>query len=1022
MATTVQETPEDWKDLEPGLHARALAGAGVLAALLATPARTRQPGPRPRDFASLLRSHLDRQALTESPLLEWALPVDQNRRPLPWLPLPGALAHVWQQAVEARDARFRNRIVTRGDGYGIPGPAPTGFRLELPPEFEELVAATGALVNEHTGIESLASLVPGRPSRLEWNWPLRFRLLVAPRHASRLTKPLREYLLTGRNWLPAQVEVLADDDSDTQADFALVFAATLSDVQAYLRDARAAPHADCLVLFTATHPAPGNAGMDAVQMPSPRRRASGVVLQAGMPPDDNRTYWWLTEFIRELSHSLTVDVAAMRAASRVSVDPPVMRLSRALLTHAHVSRRQGLLQSQLKRLDPQQEVSIPDTARRMLQLPSTVTIQRLTEAFQARVTPFDFDSEGSGASAVSGVETALRSLHASLAPPPAPLPRRGARGAGALGFGAGPDAGAAEAPRVLVERRPRPSSGPRFLQAQLRAFSLDGDVVTRFKALAPRSYCLIRVRIGAEDRAWPRFSRTAFPTDQLPPTASGWLLQVHVFTNASEPPQSTTLFLPAEGDSAACEFRCRVGEESAPFRARIVVSYGNRVLQSAWLEEPVMEESGSARGQRARGIEVVVRPSLDGLDGRSQFGAFMVLNDSLTQGPGVAIASGPMAVLRTPQGLPDTIAFIDGELSKIGDEPQKYAAGLESKAVARMLRSIAQYGREMYEAIVLDQEVDDRLRYADRVQVVAAQASSRLPIEFFYDLPSPGPEAPLCPGAARCLTDPLKSDSLPCNELCPPSAKGKQLVCPRGFWGLRKVIEWHRHGGQKKVHEGDFRLQSEPDANRPGIAAFRSVLFAHSDQVDAYNPQASADVLAALKKAAGTTNTASDWDAWRAGINDFSPPLLVVLPHNVASSNGLPELTIGPGTQAQHRLLLGQIDGEVVNGPKTVPGAIVMLLGCETGAPRTAYLDYVAKFRRYGASIILSTGSIVLGRHISPICVQLVEGLRAAVADGPAPLGEVMLRLRRSALAAGFPVVLALNASGDADWLIEHGT
>lgn len=1014
MATTVHESPEDWKDLKPGPRARALAGAGVLAALLATPARTPPSGARPRDFASLLRDYLDRQALTESPLLEWALPVDRNRRPLPWLPLPGALAHVWQQALEARDAKFRNRIVTRGDGYDIPGPAPTGFRLELPPEFEELGAATRALVNAHTNIESLASLVPGRPSRLEWNWPLRFRLLVAPRHAPGLLDPLREYLLSGRNWLPAQVEVLADDDDDTRADIALVFSATPSDAQAYLRDA--VPHADCLVLLTATRPGSGDAGMDEapVQVPSPRRTASGVLLQAGMLPDDNQTFLWLTEFIRELSHALTVDVAAMRAASRVNVDPPRMRLSRALLTHAHVSRRQGLLQSQLKRLDPLQVISIPDAASRMLQLPPTVTIQRLTEAFQARVTPFDFDSEGSGASAVSGVETALRSLPASPAPP-APLPRGSARSAGSLGFGA-------EAPRVLVERRPHPASGPRFLQAQLRSFSPDGDVLTRFKALAPRSYCLIRVRIGAEDLTWPRFSRTAFPTDQLPPTSSGWLLQVHVFTNAGEPPQSTTLFLPAEGDSAACEFRCRVGDESGPFRARVVVAYGNRVLQSAWLEEPVMGESGRARGRRARGIEVVVRPTLDGLDARSQFGAFMVLNDSLTQGPGVAIASGPMAVLRTPQGLSNTIAFIDGELSKIGDEPQKYAAGLESKAVARILRSMAQYGREMYEAIVLDQEVDDRLRAADRVQVVAAQASSRLPIEFFYDLPSPGPEAPLCPGAAKCLTGPADWASLPCNDLCPPAATGKQLVCPRGFWGLRKVIEWHRHGGQNKVHEGDFLLQSEPDANRPGIAAFRSVLFAHSDQVDAYNPQASADVLAALKKASGTTNTASDWDAWRAGINDFSPLLLVVLPHNVASSNGLPELTIGPGTQAHHRLLLGQIDDEVVKGPKTIPGAIVMLLGCETGAPRTAYLDYVAKFRRYGASIILSTGSIVLGRHISPICVQLVEGLRAAVADGPAPLGEVMLRLRRSALAAGFPVVLALNASGDADWLIEHGT
>ena len=42
-----------------------------------------------------------------------------------------------------------------------------------------------------------------------------------------------------------------------------------------------------------------------------------------------------------------------------------------------------------------------------------------------------------------------------------------------------------------------------------------------------------------------------------------------------------------------------------------------------------------------------------------------------------------------------------------------------------------------------------------------------------------------------------------------------------------------------------------------------------------------------------------------------------------------------------------------------------------------------------------------------------------AVASGATPLGKVMLQLRRRVLAEGFPIVLALSAAGDADWLIE---
>jgi len=189
--------------------------------------------------------------------------------------------------------------------------------------------------------------------------------------------------------------------------------------------------------------------------------------------------------------------------------------------------------------------------------------------------------------------------------------------------------------------------------------------------------------------------------------------------------------------------------------------------------------------------------------------------------------------------------------------------------------------------------------------------------------------------------------------------------------------------------------------------------------VNAHYDQASSDVLDALKSASNQTSTASDWNGWRAGVNSTSPILMVVLPHNEESANKLSELSIGTGQLAAHRLLVSSIDDGIVKGPNTVPGAIVMLLGCETGAPRTSYLGYVPKFRRHGASIIVSTGSVVLGRQISPICVRLIRGLQAAIASGPAPLGEVMLSLRRAALADGYPIVLALSASGDADWLIQ---
>jgi hypothetical protein len=236
---------------------------------------------------------------------------------------------------------------------------------------------------------------------------------------------------------------------------------------------------------------------------------------------------------------------------------------------------------------------------------------------------------------------------------------------------------------------------------------------------------------------------------------------------------------------------------------------------------------------------------------------------------------------------------------------------------------------------------------------------------------------------------------------------------------LRKVIEWHRHDGAKVEHDS-FVLQAEPVGDRKPIAAFERVLFARSDRVDAHDPTASASVVKAIGEASGhAPDQASDWAQWRSSVQRQSPLLLVILAHNETAPNRLPELSIGAGKTAAHRLILSSIRDDVLKGPATQPAPIVMLLGCETGAPDISYLGYVPKLRRYGAAIVMCTGATVLGRHIAPVSVELVRGLRAATAGGPAALGDVMLQLRRRMLAAGFPIVLSLTAVGDADWLIE---
>lgn len=1011
MPTSRPGTGGGWgSNLSSYRFARALAAAGVLTAVAA--ARASHSAVSAGPAVGLLRQELSEAVLEESPLLRWMMPLDDSGLPPSWMPPPDELDLIWKQAIDHRREWFEERLIIDGEGRTRHHPPATGLRLEVPSSFSFLRDAAASLVSHHTGIESIAALAERKTKRLEWNWPIKVQVVSPGRPNSSALETFRKQVIELRDWLSAHL-VFVPEDSDDRADFAMVFATVPSDHYFPLK--ASGVNADCVILVSRVE--------DASDVPSyvvnaqlRRVRASGLVLQPGMHPTDNVAAEWMLEFVRQLSHAVTIDVAAIRAARRAQVMSPTVRLSRALLDQSHVSRRHAMILSSLRRAGRATVVrDVPDAALQALRLGASVTARALAEALKSRVTPFDFGRESKGAHIIAALAAVVDTLpmeapRAALQPLPGSVPYRDSTGFSL----AIEDLDTLELTAQPARYEP---SDLRFLQAQLLV-PHEGRLIEPSRALDSESECLVRVRIGGEDREWPSFGDRTFPTEELPPTDKGWLLEVYLFTSTGEQPQHSQLFLPAKGDSQYCEFVCGVGDGSRSFRARMVVAYGNRVLQSAWLEAPVQDDTGVTRGAFERGLEVVVRPHLSGLDGRSEFGAFIVLNDSLTQGPGVAIGSGTSAVLRTPPDIHKTIDFIDGELTKISNKPELYGGGLESKSVATMLRSLAQYGSLMYAAIVEDQAVDKELIDAERVQVVAAESWSRLPIEFFYDQPAPDPKAPLCPGAAKCLRGAMAAGPGPCNDACPAGATGSQVVCPRGFWGLRKVIEWHRHSGDK-ASGGDFQLQSEPDSKRKSIKAFQSVLFAHSVRVDAHYAKASADVLAALNQASSQTNTANDWTTWRAGISSHSPLLMLVLPHNQLSVNKLPELSIGKGTQAMHRLLLSSIDDTVVKGPNTSPGAIVMLLGCETGAPKTSYLDYVAQFRRRGASIILSTGATVLGRQISPICVRLIQGLQAAVAKGPAPLGEVMLQLRREALADGFPIVLALSASGDADWLIE---
>jgi hypothetical protein len=72
-----------------------------------------------------------------------------------------------------------------------------------------------------------------------------------------------------------------------------------------------------------------------------------------------------------------------------------------------------------------------------------------------------------------------------------------------------------------------------------------------------------------------------------------------------------------------------------------------------------------------------------------------------------------------------------------------------------------------------------------------------------------------------------------------------------------------------------------------------------------------------------------------------------------------------------------------------------------------------------GAKILVATSNLIYG----PKAVELADLLLSELLelqDGE-NFGDIMLAVRRKALAAGNPMVLCLSAYGDADWRLRKG-
>lgn len=562
-----------------------------------------------------------------------------------------------------------------------------------------------------------------------------------------------------------------------------------------------------------------------------------------------------------------------------------------------------------------------------------------------------------------------------------------------------------------------PKPRPRRIQADIYRATSTGTFPRRTRsALRPKTPHAIDVSIGFGTRRQVTADRF-LDLSLLPQDRRSHRLDV-VFQEigSTRKPQTKRLLLPPDDESKPCRFTFTT-PNSGIFRARIIVVYRSRVLQSVRFEADVTGPGRKVGSDPLRlTVEASPRATMSDLGHRRSFDLALVANHDEHGKHVLAALARNKAQTFGADKLDETIDWFEKTLTKVNDKP---LSKLRTRATVELLRELAQKGSEIFDYLGR-WEVLENVAESDRVQLVPGDPDAFFPIEFVYDKDMPAEDAPLCEGAEVALRTGA------CPTTCPPAGDQASVVCPLGFWCLSKVIERHAFVGGA-IGTREYALLAEPATGRDRLPMFKGAAYAASDLVDRGKRGSVEFVRSALSAIVKPPiDVDRTWDGWKARLKDGSRSLLVIICHTAekkSSSGSVVQLEIG-ASGADEWLAVNRVKGPYVVGTaKPPPTPVVMLIGCSTAVTKLPFQDPPGRFQYAGASIVLSTMSTILGRHAAAVTAGLIKRLAALAEEKDRTFGDALLQVRREMLADDVPMVLALAAFGDADWrLSKSGT
>jgi hypothetical protein len=865
-----------------------------------------------------------------------------------------------------------------------------GFRLKLKTRPSRALWYMRLLSSPKLRITAVFLNLNSTLTYIDWNWPIRVGIMSGTR-SNRMELALRQWIQKKKSWLEPLVELVDIASQEPAVDF-LFFPDGRSAFKT-LRKSLTSVRANCLFLLGTT-PNEWKQLAGAIQESAALTQANGVAIttfEAGNPGP------WFTELVRELSHNIPLDVALQTVSNRFR-KKELLASSTALIDGTRLSVVAARLSRRLDEAAPS-ELEVDERMSQHIDLlPGRHRSNDVARKLMQNLERFQYLSEADEATTVSRIS---RDAHLD---------------------------------EVFVESTDD-IAGPRALQHYLYSeeerYYHPNFHWRRARPDAPFgagfSYTLV-LRVGSSEDGWISLDRP-FPERELPPSDRGHLLTI-VFSEPFSVPQPmiATMFLPPKGPSSICEFRFKPNAKRKVFEGRVIVLHKNRVLQSALLRASVLDlrtQTGrkywmdavtrrfatqadkERQGEPAEGpenatlvVEAAVRP-FTSLNDRRDYAATLLLNKSIDGQSRVTRVAGYRASLISLKGIEKAIEAIKSTWDGCDWEGLKYDR-LDAKETLDLLRSLAVHGRLLYDALVDDQQLAERLKTEPRIQVIAARVDAHLPIEFCYSRTPPKSTARICPNAAKALREGR------CDKCEVRTSSEDAFVCPLAFWGLSKVIEWHRFDvrDQQAIGNADFALQNEPTPRNPKLTPLEKLLMGSSAKIpigEITTLQNSIHLVNNAKPRRATT-----WEQWTDAIEKYGPATLLLMVHTALLQN-LPSMEIGqrlldpPYVDVKHVLKTG-------GSPP-----LVLLLGCGTGVGDIAFQSLPAQFRRKGAAIVVSTIAELLDVH-APRLAAFILGELAKPAASQRTFGEIMLTVKRTCVAQGLPIAMALLSYGDADW------